>query len=412
MITVRGPATITAASPSFADVSAAVSAAVSGDTVIVPAGSATWTSQLVITKGIILKGAGAQITVITSGYNEPNHGNDMDRANFLVVYAPESPALNEPFRLSGFTIDANNRCEILKIYNGTINKINKIRIDHNILKNSSNRVIMWHGTAYGVVDNNQIISNGLVMSSYGLNALAWSNLTFAFGTADNVYYEDNEYWINDYPHDAGLGGRYCVRYNTFHFSHPTAGLFPWFDAHGNMGTGGNYSVMGVEIYENIIDAGTKNVRIFDHRGGKMLAFNNKVNTTNWVSAITREEHNDSLNPPATAPDGQPQHVSDSYYWGNTKNGTTPIYTTITETLDYGGLTGVVPRANVHFWAEVPSFDGTSGMGYGLLANRPATCAAGVAYWATDTKTLYKAIANNTWSAYYTPYTYPHPLRKD
>ena len=44
--------TISATSPSFAAVSAAISSAHNGDTVIVPAGTASWTSPLVITKGI------------------------------------------------------------------------------------------------------------------------------------------------------------------------------------------------------------------------------------------------------------------------------------------------------------------------------------------------------------------------
>jgi len=85
------------------------------------------------------------------------------------------------------------------------------------------------------------------------------------------------------------------------------------------------------------------------------------------------------------------------------------------------------------------FDGTSGMGYGTLANRPTTCTTtsesadagrgGVMYWATDQGSwnsstsnprgvqrsgadgvLYICSAANTWSVYYTPYTYPHPLQ--
>lgn len=66
------------------------------------------------------------------------------------------------------------------------------------------------------------------------------------------------------------------------------------------------------------------------------------------------------------------------------------------------------------------FDGTSGNGHGTLANRPITCSQGVGYWATDQGTwnqsgsggqgqLSVCTATNTWSPYYTPYTYPHPL---
>jgi hypothetical protein len=73
------------------------------------------------------------------------------------------------------------------------------------------------------------------------------------------------------------------------------------------------------------------------------------------------------------------------------------------------------------------FTGASGTGYGTLANRPSTCTPGpggtygtsptgsygVAYWATDANSsngeLYVCTSTNTWTAYYTPYTYPHPL---
>jgi len=78
------------------------------------------------------------------------------------------------------------------------------------------------------------------------------------------------------------------------------------------------------------------------------------------------------------------------------------------------------------------FNGTTGMGWGTLANRPTTCTtnatesgAGVGYAAGTTVgtigvaasgtgtasdyVLYTCSATNTWSTYYTPYTYPHPL---
>jgi hypothetical protein len=67
-----------------------------------------------------------------------------------------------------------------------------------------------------------------------------------------------------------------------------------------------------------------------------------------------------------------------------------------------------------------TFNGTVGVGAGTLASRPSTCTTGVAYWATDQGSwnqsgsggqgvLYKCNSTNTWTAYYTPYTYPHPL---
>jgi hypothetical protein len=85
-------------------------------------------------------------------------------------------------------------------------------------------------------------------------------------------------------------------------------------------------------------------------------------------------------------------------------------------------------ANANYYAQVSDvaqtsatspFNGTSGTGYGTLARRPTTCSPAVGYWATDTGTwnsynsqqgtLYICTAANTWTASYTPYTYPHPL---
>jgi hypothetical protein len=70
-----------------------------------------------------------------------------------------------------------------------------------------------------------------------------------------------------------------------------------------------------------------------------------------------------------------------------------------------------------------SFDGTAGVGVGVVGNRPATCTTGVAYWATDEGEwwadnpgadgrLYKCTATDTWTLYYTPFEYPHPLTGD
>jgi hypothetical protein len=66
------------------------------------------------------------------------------------------------------------------------------------------------------------------------------------------------------------------------------------------------------------------------------------------------------------------------------------------------------------------FNGTTGTGYGTLANRPTSCSAGVGYWATDQgswnqsgggKGVFYICTGSGWpsSPNYTPYTYPHPL---
>jgi len=106
-----------------------------------------------------------------------------------------------------------------------------------------------------------------------------------------------------------------------------------------------------------------------------------------------------------------QALEPVYAWGNTYNHLLQLdvasgYPTI--------------RENHEFYNQKTPFDGTAGVGVGKLADRPKTCTPGVAYWATEQGEwdsthegpdgqLYVCTAPNTWSFYYKPYTYPHPL---
>jgi hypothetical protein len=106
-----------------------------------------------------------------------------------------------------------------------------------------------------------------------------------------------------------------------------------------------------------------------------------------------------------------QALEPVYAWGNTYNGSRQLdvaspYPTIQENRD--------------FYNQKTPFDGAVGVGVGKLAERPKTCTPGVAYWATDQGEwdsmhegpdgqLYVCSEPNTWTFYYKPYTYPHPL---
>src|ERR1051326_289009 len=69
-------ATITATSASFKDVASAVSSAHDGDVVVVPAGTASWTTTLNIAKGITLEGAGNDKTVILDDLPREERGGE------------------------------------------------------------------------------------------------------------------------------------------------------------------------------------------------------------------------------------------------------------------------------------------------------------------------------------------------
>ncbi len=432
-------ATITAQScnntAALPHVQAAVNAANPGDTVVVPAGSCTWTSRLTITKGIILKGAGITETIITAGLD----GDDSSTGdgNYLVVYTPATPANNETFRLTGFTFDCASRIQALKLENETLNILNKIRIDHNKFINGRDgtRFLLSYGTIYGVVDNNYFDKNtdiGQTMDFYALNATTWTNFSFTFGSADNMYFEDNTVTMDDVNHDIGLGGRFCARYNTYTHVN-VARQWGGFEMHGNQ-PGANLSAMGAEVYGNIIDNHTlpQNLIFVGQRAGMALFFWNKILLWNdavsaWAAAV--EEYEDSINPPATGPTGQTQHVSSSYYWNNR-------YGTIgTNLLTFGATNMYMPhyeiKANQDFWNHNPSYNGTTQIGVYCGNALPANCTTGDGAWITIQScssvsannvgvnpiepisgTLYKCTAINTWEVYYIPYTYPHRVRTD
>jgi len=411
--------TLTAASPSFTDVSASIAIARPGDTVIVPAGSAIWNSSLIITKGIKLIGAGIGQTIITGGFSAGT--NYFTNSGYMVVYEPSNPEANEPFRLSGFTFDGGGNCHWLKLSNRpTSTPIyipRKIRIDHNRVLNTKLELgIMIFGELYGVADNNEFV--GARSRHLGLDELAWRNLTFSYGTADNFYFEDNVYNLGGKELAyAEAGARYCIRHNTINLT--AQDLFSLHDAHGN-NPGAWSGTMGLEIYANAIDAHGNYLSVADHRGGKGLIYDNTVSNTTPTYIEVREEFfdYDGPGPAKNSISGQPQYVSESYYWNNQLNGALipvnipPGIYPNGGTLDYGGELGIVPQFDRDCWKQSAAFNGTSGIGYGPLSSRPTTCTKGVAYWATDTKTLYRCIATNTWEDYYKPYTYPHPLRTE
>jgi hypothetical protein len=359
---------------------------------------------LTITKNISLIGAGVGTTNITNG-----------TGGLLIRYSPTSNA--DLFRISGFTFDCNNgKC--IQLFNNTLNPpIYQLRIDHNRFTNSTSVAGGVEAVGVrGVVDNNTFDAMRSPVRNWGDNSgpgiWDWANFAeLVWGTNnDNLYYEDNEFVLNASAYmisDMDQGGRYVFRYNNF--THTGGGdVYPWLDVHG--GAGVLRGSFGAEIYGNRYSDGGF---LVSHRGGRVAAFFNSMEHFAEINI-----YNDRC------PTTDVEKINNSYYFLN-RTGLTGVFPSLTSTL--GDVCGGTVVENSTFWIDNPANDGTVGVGAGSLASRPATCTVGVGYWATDQSitdltgmvgpdpatpiagTLYKCTTTNTWTAYYTPLTYPHPL---
>src|SRR5437773_1854217 len=224
-----------------ANVAAAIANASDGDTVTVPPGVVTWSTQLTITKHITLQGAGIGQTVIYD--NAPKGG---DQHLILVKLSGDNP----PFRLTGFEFGIPaNYTVIAQPYGVGILEFQgsggavvpgmsaNVRVDHCKIKVAG--VAMTFRNVLGVVDHVEWIDSGLTNPTTASYWGGWQSASVYmpnWGGKDwgHGSWADAPYWGTDkflffedcsfsgvirnnilFPIDAYEGARYVARYSTF-----------------------------------------------------------------------------------------------------------------------------------------------------------------------------------------------------
>lgn len=350
-------ATRTAATPSFSDVASAVSQAADGDTVQVPGGSATWSSTLDLgSKGINLIGAGSSSTTIT---------------NNVGCLIKLNGTASKLVRVSGFRFNnSDNQGPIIAL----VGPILKARVDHCYFNKGDNGVgcnqpnsgLHGNGPVNGVIDHCTFVNmkRAYFASDVRNGESNWGTGAWATGahpgTQQMMYLEDNQFTWDSGLTDSNVqgalygqyGGQCCFRYNTVSVNGGNFMAFGGFfiDAHGDSP---DYSTLFYEIYNNTFNFPSGG-NLGNQRGGKRICYNNTYNTSPGALIWRLTVY--------WTTDLEAHRVRDSYYWGDTFNGSTNEASMVA-VQDTGqtppGYSAANIRLNQHYFLHAPQ----SGQGF-------------------------------------------------
>ena len=456
------------------DINTVIGNASDGATVTFAAGSYTWGGGTRITpsisKGITLI---CETTPLANGAATSGGCNVSSSSTGMGLPSGNSTKL---YRLSGFNITLTGQFLWTCPGGGcSATLYTQIRFDHNTFHDSENGgtiLLMGENTAadnyfYGVADHNTIDCSQSCLFAQLFNGSSDNAIAGALGSGDNFFFEDNISTSTSLTNNGtgfvdGWGGHgVVVRYNTFTNQRILM--------HGVTHAWGPRNF---EVYHNtgVFNTGSSGsgvddcTRFIHHQGsGTMMFFNNTCTPRSgaghggWPSVLHYRSTRDALSPRCNGTQGVDGNSTPSgtylgypckrqpgrdvnaaylpfYAWINKYGDDNSRADISCEEADSGvgnptacGFHIVDNRdrfSAVSINAQSSSsspFNGTTGMGFGTLANRPTTCTTssdaaatgkGVGYFATDQGslgTLYTCSATNTWTTYYTPYTYPHPL---
>jgi hypothetical protein len=404
---------LTAASPSQAEVGACLAAAVNGDTITVPAGSATWTSTVTITKFVKLVASGTATIIDNSPGGDPNSGGGRS-----LISITESTAGNT--RIQGFVFQQGTAIHqggsgIMEMNFATGGQ--PILITGNTFAQGgsgnaivarTNRGVISNNTFTGIPVTNNCFNNtsALRHKPSGLSS-SWATPS-KFGSADtdgaqNLYFETNTVTNMLEAIDVDDNGRLIVRYNTF--TNSAVG------SHGDdtSAYGGRY----YEAYNNTFVLDTTpvcagglptNVNFFlTLRGGTALIHDNvipRASSQAWggktevafMVEMTRRNAGAFACWGTTTPGGYPAPRQSG--WGYTTGRT------------QAGSTGVFQDVEpIYLWNNSGDGNYNSPVVYDYSPNECGAAAPSAANYMLAGRDYFTSTAKPG----YAPYTYPHPL---
>jgi len=467
--------TINAATCNSTDVQSALnSVKADGTTVIVPAGSCTWSGVVTYNQAFSTTIQG-QSTCTNAGTANVSC-SDITTITGGDSYLTIATASGKMMRITGITWQVGPTFNgLFRITGGT----QSLRIDHNHFYHMQAVAIV--DGPLGVIDHNffdfntsQSVFNGVRVGNGRWNGYNWGDGSWAdtsqFGSSKFLFFEDNTAYMG-FINDCNDGGRFVIRHNYFHnaamqgheMESRMQGCRAWeayantFFADSNQQSGADTSsamlfrtgtglLWGNTVnYQTLVNfnndrsdtshgftapsaacitgGGAFNCWGYACNGGGSVGTSCTAGSSLPFSPSGFDRNTDQFGYPATQQIGRgkgdlfPQFDFNSpsfwsageprwhnnqlepvYLWSN--NFTPPFGSSYV-----GSPIGASLIQQNRDWYY--DYNGATGVRTGT--SLPSTCAPLQAFWNSSTNTLFQCATANTWSAYYQPFTYPHPL---
>jgi len=380
-------------------VAAAVSSAADNDTIVIPAGTCTWTTNLTIFgKTLTIQGAGMDATTIVDGVSKAPYPNDPHVITYTTKAGSQTRITGLTFQ-GGTLADDNNKGMVWIEGHSS-----SFRMDHVRVRTTKTSGVHFHQNVTGVVDHNIF---ELANFAYGIyvHHEAWTG-TGDFGDAswaDNSYlgsdkalfFEDNVFTGVglQIAIDGWSGSRVVFRHNAL--------TNAAYENHGSETAGRWRSQRTFEVYDNTFTWTSMNWgSMVGIRGGTGVVFNNigVTSGSGWTPVLA------DLNTLRSSDFSRPYdpwgHCNGSNSWDGNSNATGyPC-------LDQAGrgkgslLSGFSPTPlgyprqqlePIYAWNNT-----LNGVSSPLRTNAPAVVVAN--------RDFFDAVKPG-----YVPYVYPHPL---